>query len=249
MTERFGYGFGDDPSMRDDRRAGSPPRPPKDRANGAEVIDLRDELARGEAGQEPHRPVRESRPGHQDQRAQPTDPGTGKPGPNQPGGFASGMPLPTGAGGFGVLNAEAPPNLPVLEEDREERAPAQQPEQREDAGPLAGGLRADLRGREDVPIDGGDGRTTPTLFTSMDTEAIRRQLTDIKARFVDEPREAVYQANDLMNELMQQVVHTLEEECHRLESRLRGSENGTEDLRLLLRELNSFCERLANLNL
>jgi hypothetical protein len=68
---------------------------------------------------------------------------------------------------------------------------------------------------------------------------------DIQARFVDEPRAAVYDADALVADLMQRLTRMLAAERHQLETHWTSGEHvSTEDLRQCLLRYRSFFERL-----
>ena len=71
------------------------------------------------------------------------------------------------------------------------------------------------------------------------------QWKDIQAEFVDEPRQAVQDADALVAELMQRLAQMFASEREQLESRWSGGGDvDTEDLRHGLRRYRSFFERL-----
>jgi hypothetical protein len=68
---------------------------------------------------------------------------------------------------------------------------------------------------------------------------------DIQARFVDEPRAAVQDADAVVADLMQRLAQMLAAEREQLESHWTRSEDvSTEDLRQVLLRYRSFYERL-----
>lgn len=71
------------------------------------------------------------------------------------------------------------------------------------------------------------------------------QWKEIQARFVDEPRAAVHDADALVAEFMQRLTTMFASERQQLESRWSGGDDvSTEDLRHSLRQYRSFFERL-----
>jgi hypothetical protein len=91
---------------------------------------------------------------------------------------------------------------------------------------------------------GEDGRNEP-LFGSDDTEQFRSRWLDVQIGFVDEPRQAVEQADQLVAEVMQRLVQGFADERQRLEGQWgQGEEPDTEGLRMALRRYRSFFERL-----
>jgi DNA-binding ferritin-like protein len=66
----------------------------------------------------------------------------------------------------------------------------------------------------------------------------------VKGTFVDEPREAVAQADALVGELLDELETLFREQRHRIEEGLDSDDTSTEDLRLALRRYRSFFDRL-----
>ncbi len=88
--------------------------------------------------------------------------------------------------------------------------------------------------------------TTP-LIAVTDAQTYRERWERVQARFVDEPREAVEQADDLVDEVMRRINDGFAQLRHELESQWsqRGAAD-TEDLRHALRRYRSFFERLLS---
>jgi hypothetical protein len=73
----------------------------------------------------------------------------------------------------------------------------------------------------------------------------RRNWSDVQARFVDDPQEAVRTADGLVAELMQSLAQGFSEHKGRLESAWQsGSTPDTEELRQALQRYRSFFNRL-----
>ena len=102
-----------------------------------------------------------------------------------------------------------------------------------------------------------EGRATPVidppaeetgsapLFPADDTGRMRERWTTIQAGFVDEPREAVRQADGLVAEAIRQLAEIFASERSGLEAQWdRGDDISTEDLRQALRRYRSFFDRL-----
>lgn len=66
----------------------------------------------------------------------------------------------------------------------------------------------------------------------------------VKGTFVDEPREAVAQADALVGELLDELETLFREQRRSIEQGLDADETSTEDLRTALRRYRSFFERL-----
>jgi hypothetical protein len=66
----------------------------------------------------------------------------------------------------------------------------------------------------------------------------------VKSTFVDEPREAVAQADALVGELLDELETLFREQRRSIEQGLDSDETSTEELRLALRRYRSFFDRL-----
>jgi hypothetical protein len=85
------------------------------------------------------------------------------------------------------------------------------------------------------------------LFPHQEAEQFRGEWQDIQARFVDDPRDAVQSADQLVAEVMRSLATTFTDHKHELEGQWQqGSDVETEDLRLALRRYRSFFNQLLN---
>jgi len=66
----------------------------------------------------------------------------------------------------------------------------------------------------------------------------------VKGMFVDEPREAVAQADALVGELLDELERLFRDQRRSIEQGLDTDETSTEDLRVALRRYRSFFDRL-----
>jgi hypothetical protein len=83
------------------------------------------------------------------------------------------------------------------------------------------------------------------LFEAGEREDAERRWREIQARFVDEPRSSVEEANRLVAELTDRLVSGFGAERSRLEGQWdRGEDVTTEELRLVLQRYRSFFSRL-----
>lgn len=98
--------------------------------------------------------------------------------------------------------------------------------------------------------DGGNGNASDErepLFAGDDAERFRSRWQDVQVAFVDEPRQAVKDADSLVAELMQQLAETFSQERTKLESQWdSGDDASTEDLRVALQRYRSFFDRLLS---
>ena len=93
---------------------------------------------------------------------------------------------------------------------------------------------------------GGDGADV-ALLDPADGERFRQRWSDVQARFVDDPQEAVRTADGLVAELMQSLASGFSEHKGRLESAWQsGGTPDTEELRQALQRYRSFFNRLLS---
>jgi hypothetical protein len=145
----------------------------------------------------------------------------------------------------------------VVEEDVEDED-ARQPTAAE-TGDAAGDGQAGMTLAQATPTPspeaaaGAPPGATPALrpgaLLAVDAEAVRRQFIDIQAGFVDEPRQAVEQAGNLVEELHRKVMESLQAERGQLSDALDAEEASTEDLRQALRAYRAYVDRLLGLSL
>lgn len=86
------------------------------------------------------------------------------------------------------------------------------------------------------------------LFPGTEAQSFHGRWNEIQAGFVDEPRNAVEQADGLVAEVMQRLAQVFAEERSRLEGQWdRGEDTDTEALRQALRRYRSFFDRLLSM--
>ena len=86
------------------------------------------------------------------------------------------------------------------------------------------------------------------LFTPDAASEFRSRWTSVQTRFVDDPRQAVRDGDELVAEVMKSLAGSFANERNRLEAQLTdGGEASTELLRVALRRYRSFFERLLTL--
>ena len=91
-------------------------------------------------------------------------------------------------------------------------------------------------------------RESEPLFDEAAIGKHRERWQAIQADFVDDPREAVKQADELVAQLIQQLAKTFADERSKLEGQWdRGDDVSTEDMRLALRRYRSFFGRLLSI--
>jgi hypothetical protein len=116
----------------------------------------------------------------------------------------------------------------------------------------AGGI-ADARGIVDPAGNPGmpttqapasDGEGLAPLFQPLEAQGFRDAWDLVQVGFVDDPRRAVHQADELVTQVMQSLGQSFAGERARLEGEARPAQASTEDLRVALRRYRSFLQRL-----
>ncbi|RPE46837.1 hypothetical protein EDD90_10211 [Streptomyces sp. Ag109_O5-1] len=91
----------------------------------------------------------------------------------------------------------------------------------------------------------GGADEMPQLLTPQDEEDLRKRWEKIQTAFVDDPRNAVQDADSLVANVMQTLASTFDEHKKELEDQwTRGGDADTEALRTALRHYRSFFNRL-----
>jgi len=89
-------------------------------------------------------------------------------------------------------------------------------------------------------------QTTEPLVGN-DVEQLRGRWQSIQAQFVDDPQEAVQQADALVTDVIERLTRTFQETKDSLETQLGEAEDvSTEDLRVGLQRYRTFFERLLS---
>jgi hypothetical protein len=92
-----------------------------------------------------------------------------------------------------------------------------------------------------------EAEATP-LFDPNATEKYQSRWTDIQARFVDDPKDAVKAADELVEELIKELSRSFAAQRENLERQWeKQTETTTEDFRQALRRYRSFFSRLLAL--
>jgi hypothetical protein len=112
----------------------------------------------------------------------------------------------------------------------------------------------DLVGEDaDAPMGRDAGRPAATaererlepLFDQGREDELRDRWHALQARFVDEPRETVSDADALVAELLRDLAKSFDDARSKLEEQWSSGEDvSTEDLRVTLQRYRSFFERL-----
>ena len=85
------------------------------------------------------------------------------------------------------------------------------------------------------------------LFAPNDIQQFRSRWEKIQIGFVDEPRQAVEQADELVASAIKRLAEVFAAERQKLEAEWDKTDNvSTEDLRIALRRYRSFFDRLLS---
>jgi hypothetical protein len=103
------------------------------------------------------------------------------------------------------------------------------------------------RAKRGTPAGSSDGDYAP-LFVDSQAEKFRIQWVEIQSRFVDDPRVAVKEADDLVAAVIKTITRTFSDERMTLEDQWKsGDKVSTEDLRVAMQRYRSFFNRLLTL--
>jgi hypothetical protein len=100
-----------------------------------------------------------------------------------------------------------------------------------------------------LPADGADDDALAPLFTTDATRDFRARWDAVQIGFVDDPKQAVREADELVRQMLQNLAQTFSDERAGLDAQGDGAaESGsTEKLRLALRRYRAFMQRLLSL--
>jgi hypothetical protein len=145
-------------------------------------------------------------------------------------------------------HSETPSNVTPIG-TRGDGSRAMEADSRTSAGPDASGTAA-------IAAPGTATRPTPspaatdhvsTLFPVAEAERFRSDWRGVQTDFVDEPRRAVEEADQLVARTITRLAEIFAEERSKLEEQWsRGDDISTEDLRLALQRYRSFFDRLLS---
>ena len=83
------------------------------------------------------------------------------------------------------------------------------------------------------------------LFPDDELQSFRSRWDEVQGRFVDEPRESVQKADDLVSDLVDRLTSGFSETRSGLENQWnKGEDASTEDLRVALMRYRAFFQRL-----
>jgi len=101
--------------------------------------------------------------------------------------------------------------------------------------------------KQDRPVNSAD-EPLAALFSPEAASSFRARWDAIQIGFVDDPKEAVHQADALVDQVMTSLAETFSSERAGLEGQVAATEQAsTENLRITLRRYRSFFQRLLSL--
>jgi hypothetical protein len=138
---------------------------------------------------------------------------------------------------------EREPDEPTTARAVDERRDADAPRDRDTATDTRAATRTDRpTGTAAVASD-----DAPELLPRSENEGFQSRWETIQTGFVDEPRQTVEQADELVAEVMKRLAEGFATERERLEGQWgRGEDVSTEDLRVALQRYRGFFQRLLS---
>jgi hypothetical protein len=108
---------------------------------------------------------------------------------------------------------------------------------------------ADLASTSPRTVEQNPSNLTPhagtAVFSQDDVNQLRPMWVEIQARFIDEPRKSVEDADGLVAATIKRLAESFANERTKLESQwAKGGDVSTEELRLALQRYRSFFDRL-----
>ena len=135
-----------------------------------------------------------------------------------------------------------------VEQNEEKMTAVDQQEREQEPADRATSTRELAKDLERTPPGQAKQSATTALFPENESRDFHKRWTDIQTAFVDEPRQAVEQADELVAEVVKRLVDSFARERSRLEGQWgRGDNVSTEDLRVALQRYRAFFDRLLNI--
>ena len=98
----------------------------------------------------------------------------------------------------------------------------------------------------EAPDIGMNARSSASLLNHEESEHFRTRWNEIQGKFVDDPRSAVEQADELVSEVIELITQMFANEHRSLEGQWnQGNDVSTEDLRIALQRYRSFFNSLV----
>ena len=145
-------------------------------------------------------------------------------------------------------DVEATPQDELEHEQIEERERRARNEPVERNAPRVEERRDEKIGEQQVPAATLDEGLEP-LFEEEAARKFRSRWQVIQGKFVDDPRDSVKQADDLVADIIKNVTMSFADRRSGLEKQWNSGDNNisTEDMRVALKRYRSFFERLLTL--
>ena len=135
-----------------------------------------------------------------------------------------------------------------VEQNEEKMTAVDQQEREQEPADRTTSTRELAKDLERTPSGKADHSATTALFPENESRDFHKRWTDIQTAFVDEPRHAVEQADELVAEVIKRLADSFARERSRLEGQWgRGDNVSTEDLRVALQRYRAFFDRLLNI--
>jgi hypothetical protein len=135
-----------------------------------------------------------------------------------------------------------------VEQDEEKMTTMDHEERKQEPVDRTTSTRELAKDLERTPPGKADHSATTALFPENESRDFHKRWTDIQTGFVDEPRQAVEQADELVAEVIKRLADSFARERSRLEGQWgRGDNVSTEDLRVALQRYRAFFDRLLNI--
>jgi len=104
-----------------------------------------------------------------------------------------------------------------------------------------------LRSNEEMPRTAATNGAHDPLFPAPEMDDFRRRWKDVQGGFVDEPKHAVEEADQLVASVIKRLTEVFASERSKLENEWgKGGDVSTEDFRQALRRYRSFFDRLLS---
>jgi len=135
-----------------------------------------------------------------------------------------------------------------VEQDEEKMTAADQEQLDQEPAERVTATRELAKDLERKPSGKADHPANAALFPENESRDFHKRWTDIQTAFVDEPRQAVERADELVAEVIKRLADSFARERSQLEGQWgRGDNVSTEDLRVALQRYRAFFDRLLNI--
>jgi len=115
---------------------------------------------------------------------------------------------------------------------------------RQDADDSTTTTPAESGGDVESPAEAGGDVETPELIAEEKVTGFRDRWQNVQTGFVDDPKQAVRQADELVAAVISALATTFAEHKSELEAQWQQGEPATEELRIALRRYRSFFDQL-----